>query len=74
MYNFCSASECGATAPVSTMVISGDERGPFSSEDVLFDEILWFQLVNSNLEIVICNYIWIQEKGLSRKRTREEEN
>ena len=38
MYNFCSASGCGDTEPVSTMVISGDERGPSGSEeDVLVD-------------------------------------
>ena len=39
VYNFCSASECGDTEPVSTTVISGDEGGPSSSEeDVLVDD------------------------------------
>ena len=36
---FCSASECEDTEPVSTIVISGDEEGPSSSEeDVLVDD------------------------------------
>ena len=35
---FCSASECGDIAPASTTVISGDEGGPSSSEDVLVDD------------------------------------
>ena len=63
MYNFCSASECGDTASVSTMVISGDEGGPSSSEeDVLVDDEEELPqscglLVNS---IVIYNY-WASE-------------
>ena len=62
MYNFCSASECGNTAPVYTVVISGDEAGSSSSEeDVLVDMMtnrnchdLVVSLVN-NCDIFINN-------------------
>ena len=67
--NFCSATECGDIAPVSTMVISGDEEGPSSSEeDVLVDyekELPRscgftdkFKVRNGDL---IYLFIWVQE-------------